>query len=119
MRGPDGSMVRAVDGMYTLRRMVFMQFGMGMMALLVTCIFGSWLLMDPEAAFGCTLLLSYSIYLTHKSYTAITKMFHFNEAEAVNFDDLLAATQTLIPQGKKGKAGEKVSRRAVSGEENL
>ena len=49
MRGPDGSMARAVDGMYQLRRNVFSLFGLGMMALLVTAIFGSWILMNAEA----------------------------------------------------------------------
>ena len=49
MRGPDGSMARAVDGMYQLRRNVFALFGLGMMALLVTAIFGSWILMNVEA----------------------------------------------------------------------
>jgi len=97
MRGPDGSMARAVDGMYQLRRNVFLLFGVGMMALLVTGIFGSWLLMDPEAALASSALLAYAIYLTLKSYTSITNMFHFDEDDAVNFDDLLDATQTLIP----------------------
>jgi len=101
MRGPDGSMVRAVDGMYQLRRNVFLLFGVGMMALLVTAIFGSWILMDPEAAVASTLLLAYAIYLTFKSYSSITHMFHFNEDEAVNFDDLLEATQTFIPRGRR------------------
>ena len=31
MRGPDGSLARAVDGMYQLRRNVFLLFGIGMM----------------------------------------------------------------------------------------
>mmetsp|Transcript_28897 Transcript_28897/g.93159 ORF Transcript_28897/g.93159 Transcript_28897/m.93159 type:complete len:226 (-) Transcript_28897:839-1516(-) len=93
MRGPDGSMARAVDGMYQLRRNVFLLFGVGMMALLVTGIFGSWLLMDPEAALASSVLLVYAIYLTLKSYNSITHMFHFDEDDAVNFDDLLDATQ--------------------------
>ena len=98
MRGPDGSMVRAVDGMYQLRRNVFSLFGVGMMALLVTAIFGSWILMQPEAASASTLILGYAIYLTWRAYLSITAMFHFNEDDAVNFDDLLDATQTLIPK---------------------
>ena len=53
MRGPrlDGG---AVDGMYQLRRNVFALFGLGMMALLVTAIFGSWILMNVEAAAAST-----------------------------------------------------------------
>jgi uncharacterized membrane protein len=92
-------MARAVDGMYQLRRNVFALFGLGMMALLVTAIFGSWILMNVEAAAASTAVLGYSIYMTWKSYRSITNMFHFNENDAVSFDDLLDATQTLIPKG--------------------
>ena len=72
--------------------------------LLITGIFGSWLLMDVEAAFASSAVLTYAIYLTLKSYKSITNMFHFDEDDAVNFDDLLDATQTLIPSyvGKPG-----------------
>lgn len=112
MRGPDGSMARAVDGMYQLRRNVFLMFGVGMMALLVTAIFGSWLLMDPEAAAASTLLLVYAIYLTLKSYRSITALFHFNEDEAVDFSDLLDATQMLIPSSNDKT--EKIARRAIA-----
>lgn len=88
-----------------------MLFGIGMMALLVTAIFGSWILMDPEAALASTILLAYSIYLTHRSYSSITNMFHFNEDDAVNFDDLLDATQTLIPKGASASHERVVERR--------
>ena len=115
MRGPDGSMVRAVDGMYQLRRNVFSLFGVGMMALLVTAVFGSWILMAPEAAAASTLILSYSIYLTWRAYLSITHMFHFNEDDAVNFDDLLDATQTLIPKTPPAAWSDSVvERRAAS-----
>mmetsp|Transcript_13775 Transcript_13775/g.43526 ORF Transcript_13775/g.43526 Transcript_13775/m.43526 type:complete len:220 (+) Transcript_13775:73-732(+) len=114
MRGPDGSMARAVNGMYQLRRNVFLMFGVGMMALLVTAVFGSWLLMDPEAAAGSTLLLAYAMYLTFKSYRSITTMFHFDEDEAVDFTDLLDATQMLIPAAPLDKHSDKVARRAVA-----
>lgn len=89
MRGPEGSMVRAVDGMYGLRNNIFMLFGIGMMALLVTAIFGSWLLMDVEAALASSTLLSYAILLTYRAYVAIANLFHFDEEDAVNFDEIL------------------------------
>ena len=111
MRGPDGSMARAVDGMYQLRRNVFALFGLGMMALLVTAIFGSWILMNVEAAAASTAVLAYSIYMTWKSYRSITNMFHFNEDDAVSFDDLLDATQTLIPTGAVGSARDSLFER--------
>lgn len=118
MRGPDGSMARAVDGMYQLRRNVFLMFGVGMLALLVTAIFGSWLLMDPEAAAASTLFLFYAIYLTLKSYHSITHMFHFDEDEAVDFSDLLDATQMLIPNSVD-KFTDKVARRTIPSRESV
>ena len=64
-----------------------------------------------EAAAASTLVLAYSIYCTWKSYCSITSMFHFNEDEAVNFDDLLDATQTLIPAGGASSARDSLFER--------
>lgn len=47
MRGPDGSMMRAVNGMYQLREQVFALFGVGMMSLLLMAVLGSWILLEP------------------------------------------------------------------------
>lgn len=119
MRGPDGSMARAVDGMYNLRRNVFSLFGLGMVSLLFTAIFGSWILMAWEAAAASTVVLVYAIYSTWTSYRYITTLFEFDESDAVNFDDLLDATQTLIPKGARPSAGGRdtvVGRRGFSGD---
>ena len=65
-----------------------------------------------------TAVLAYSIYMTWKSYRSITNMFHFNEDDAVSFDDLLDATQTLIPKGAAAARESVVERRgfAASGD---
>ena len=65
-----------------------------------------------------TAVLAYSIYMTWKSYRSITNMFHFNEDDAVSFDDLLDATQTLIPKGGAAARESVVERRgfAASGD---
>ncbi|KAJ1461454.1 hypothetical protein M885DRAFT_269893 [Pelagophyceae sp. CCMP2097] len=46
MRGPDGSMTKCVDNMYVLREKVYNLFGIGLLSLLVSCIFGSWILLE-------------------------------------------------------------------------
>ena len=74
--------------------------------------------MNVEAAAASTAVLAYSIYMTWKSYRSITNMFHFNEDDAVSFDDLLDATQTLIPKGAAAARESVVERRgfAASGD---
>jgi len=90
MRGPDGSVTRAVNGMYELRAQVFALFGVGMMSLLFMAILGSWLLLESFHAAVATLVLGSAIGYTYKSYLLISNMFFFREEEAVSFDDILA-----------------------------
>lgn len=96
MRGPDGSVARAVDGMYELRSSIFALFGVGLMALLVAAILGSWLLLETLHALCATIILCSAIYATYSSYIAITGLFHFDEDDAVTFDDLLQRFRTPL-----------------------
>lgn len=88
-RGPDGSMVRAVDGMYRLRREVFMLFGLGMLSVLTTGIFGAWILFEALQATVLTVVLACSIYAVVRSQRHIFQLFQFKEEEAVSFEDLV------------------------------
>jgi len=104
MRGPEGSVARAVDGIFKLRQNVFLLFGVGMMSLLFMGIFGSWLILGTFSAVCSTLVFSSAVYATFRSYFSVTALFHFDEDDAVNFDDLLsrfgpgAAKTTRFPR---------------------
>uniref|UniRef100_A0A7S3JQ87 Uncharacterized protein n=1 Tax=Aureoumbra lagunensis TaxID=44058 RepID=A0A7S3JQ87_9STRA len=89
MRGPYGSVAKAVDGMYAVRRRVFALFGLGMLALFFFTILGSWLILDFFSAMIATTVVLAAIYTTFDSYRLISYLFHFDEAEAVSFDDIL------------------------------
>mmetsp|Transcript_49454 Transcript_49454/g.140100 ORF Transcript_49454/g.140100 Transcript_49454/m.140100 type:complete len:167 (-) Transcript_49454:142-642(-) len=48
LRGPDGAMVRAVEGMYEERKQIFMSFALGLFMILNAALVGSWLIMTFE-----------------------------------------------------------------------
>eukprot|EP00756_Hemistasia_phaeocysticola_P046434 Hpha_TRINITY_DN20215_c0_g1::TRINITY_DN20215_c0_g1_i1::g.168259::m.168259 len=89
VRGPDGSMARAVSGMYELRRSVFACFGAGLVFLLISAVLCSWIMMHTEAAAMCTIMLSLVLVHIVRSGRRIFKLFYFDEREATSFDDLL------------------------------
>eukprot|EP00041_Stephanoeca_diplocostata_P000929 m.17883 g.17883 ORF g.17883 m.17883 type:complete len:228 (+) comp11334_c0_seq2:212-895(+) len=97
LRGPDGSMIRAVDGMYAERAQVFRSFAIGLMSLLVSMMFGSWIIMDMEAAAGCNLILMYALWTLYDNCSRLFKRFQFDEAESTSFDDILNMSMS-IPQ---------------------
>ena len=66
LRGPDGSMVEACDGMVAERRQVFISFGIGLIAFLFSAIAVSWILMPPLFAFvGTCVLLGSMVLIKH------------------------------------------------------
>jgi len=58
LRGPDGSVERAVEGMHEERRNVFAAFAAGLASLLLGMIFVAWLLMSSEAALLSTFIVA-------------------------------------------------------------
>ena len=91
LRGPDGSMVRAVNGMYQERTQIFATFGVGLMSTVGAAIFASLIIMRIEAAAACSLVL---LYCAHRIYTQAKRIFtrfSFEEDEGVSFDDILSA----------------------------
>lgn len=53
LRGPDGSMMAACDGMIEERRQVFTSFGLGVLSFLAAATALSWIVMPP--IFGGTM----------------------------------------------------------------
>mmetsp|Transcript_22298 Transcript_22298/g.71873 ORF Transcript_22298/g.71873 Transcript_22298/m.71873 type:complete len:228 (+) Transcript_22298:25-708(+) len=94
-RGPYGSVARAVDGVYKLRRRVFLLFAIGIVALLVMSILGAWLLLEPLSATVATIVLVGALYTINASYVVVARLFHFDEADAVSFDDILNRVNAL------------------------
>ena len=88
LRGPDGSMMTATDGLYEERTSVFAVFGIGL-----ACTFGSvllcvWLILHWEAALVCmgiTLITCRKVYM---NYRRVCTRFDYDESETVDFKDI-------------------------------
>ena len=57
LRGPDGAMMRAVEGMYQERKQVFVSFALGLFFMLGGAFVGSWIIMPWEAASLASLII--------------------------------------------------------------
>mmetsp|Transcript_13954 Transcript_13954/g.44318 ORF Transcript_13954/g.44318 Transcript_13954/m.44318 type:complete len:212 (-) Transcript_13954:37-672(-) len=88
MRGPDGSMFKAVEGMYKERKQIFSSFGMGIIATHFSGIFAGWVKMRPEAAFVATLFLLYSLATVVMFYRRSLEYFKFSEDDVTSFEDI-------------------------------
>ena len=117
LRGPDGSMVTATDGLYDERKSVFFSFGVGLACTVGSLFMCVWLALHWEAALICMFVTLYTCFKIHQNYRRVVQRFGFDESETVNFDDIFygpAAIQvvrtglrtlrtTLSGQTKKSK----------------
>jgi len=98
LRGPDGSMMTATDGLYDERHSVFYVFGVGLVCTVGSVVLCVWLILSWEAALVCmgvTILTCRRIY---NNYTRVADRFDFDENETVDFTDIFegpAAIRTV------------------------
>ena len=96
LRGPDGSMMVATDGLYVERQSIFAAFHIGLwltMASVVVCV---WLFLNWEASFVCmviTIITGRKIYLFQQR---INERFFFDESQTVDFNDLFEAGSNMV-----------------------
>eukprot|EP01065_Artemidia_motanka_P026182 TRINITY_DN31103_c0_g1_i1.p1 TRINITY_DN31103_c0_g1~~TRINITY_DN31103_c0_g1_i1.p1 ORF type:complete len:235 (+),score=62.88 TRINITY_DN31103_c0_g1_i1:147-851(+) len=113
VRGPDGSMARAVSGMYELRKQVFTCFGAGLTLLLLSAVLGSWITMHTEAAAVCSTMMTGAFVWMYRSGKRIFRQFYFDEQDATSFDDLLRG-RVLLPKAR-GAAARSLSTASSQG----
>eukprot|EP00038_Savillea_parva_P011772 m.200024 g.200024 ORF g.200024 m.200024 type:complete len:240 (-) comp20935_c0_seq1:194-913(-) len=97
LRGPDGSMIRAVDGMFAERFQVFRSFAIGLFSLLGGMFFGVIIIMGhvPEAAVSCTIVICYAIWAVYNQCKRVFERFQYDENDSTSFDDLLDLPMSL------------------------
>lgn len=88
LRGPDGSMVTATDGLYEERRAVFYSFGVGLACTVGSLLMCVWLALHWEAALVCMVVTLYTCVKIYRNYRRVVRRFGFDESETVNFDDI-------------------------------
>jgi len=95
LRGPDGSMISATDGMYDERRSVFAAFGVGLVTTVLSVISAVWLILSPEAAVVCVGITLFTCMKMHRSWLRIRRMFRFDESETVDFTDIFESSAIM------------------------
>lgn len=96
LRGKDGSMDAAVEGMLAERTFIFGCFGVGLITTLCALMSASWILMTREVSFVATLGISWSIYIITRQARRIHGKFRLSKGDTVNFDDILKSS--AVPQ---------------------
>lgn len=97
LRGPDGSMMTATDGLYDERRAVFNIFGVGLACTVTSVVMCVWLILHWESAFVCMLITLTTCRVIYKNYLRVSKRFDFDESETVDFRDIMGSP-AVVPR---------------------
>jgi hypothetical protein len=102
LRGPDGSMMTATDGLYDERKTVFFVFGVGLACTVGSVLVIVWIILHWEAALCCMLLTMVTAWNIWKSYRRVQKRFAFDESETVDFRDIMEGPAAImaVPLGR-------------------
>lgn len=95
LRGPDGSMVTATDGLYDERISVFTAFAIGLACTVGSVVVCVWLILHWEAALICMTLSIYTVVKIYQNYRRVVRRFVFDEDETVNFDDIFSGPAAI------------------------
>ena len=95
LRGPDGSMMTATDGLYEERQAVFAVFGVGLACTVGSVVLCVWLILHWEAAFVCMVVTIYTCRKIYTNYRRVMKRFDFDESETVDFHDIFAGPAAI------------------------
>ena len=89
LRGPDGSMMTATDGIYDERSSVFNTFGIGLACTVGSVVICVWLILQWEAAICCMLLVLFTCRTIWLNYKRVKRRFDFDENETVALSRIL------------------------------
>eukprot|EP00520_Triparma_pacifica_P011239 CAMPEP_0118636974 /NCGR_PEP_ID=MMETSP0785-20121206/2911_1 /TAXON_ID=91992 /ORGANISM="Bolidomonas pacifica, Strain CCMP 1866" /LENGTH=220 /DNA_ID=CAMNT_0006528141 /DNA_START=59 /DNA_END=718 /DNA_ORIENTATION=+ len=99
LRGPDGSMIVATEGLYSERSMIFKTFGQGLIATVVAALFACFLIMNWEtAAIGAAMCLA-AVKNIVRFYGRVHDKFDFDEnTEAIDLSDMFSGPANIVGQ---------------------
>jgi len=89
LRGKDGSMDKAVDGMHAERSFIFACFGVGLITTLLALMSAAWILMTLEVAIVATMGIAWCIYVIGRQARRIYTKFRLSKGDVVTFDDIM------------------------------
>lgn len=105
LRGPDGSMMVATDGLYDERSYVFKVFAYGLVSTLCSVILGVWLILPPESAFVCMVSTIYTAFKLREQYRRVKQKFLFDEDDTVDFEELFNVTNHVRSRSNGRRRG--------------
>ena len=88
LRGPDGSMMTATEGLYEERTRVFRTFAHGVVWTVTSLWICVWLLLPWEAASVCCCIAMGTSRAMYRNYQRVADRFAYNEADTVDFADI-------------------------------
>jgi hypothetical protein len=89
LRGPDGSMMTATDGLYDERRSVFWYFAVGLANTVGSVTVSVWLILQWEAALCCMIIVLITCRIIWINYKRVERQFAYNESDTVDFRDIM------------------------------
>jgi len=89
LRGPDGSMMTATDGLYDERKSVFLYFAVGLANTVGSVTVGVWLILQWEAALCCMIIVLITCRIIWINYKRVKRRFNFDESDTVDFRDIM------------------------------
>ena len=108
LRGADGSMDYAVDGMNGERSFIFACFGLGVLTTLGCLLSSAWVLMEWEVALLASVIIVGTMYLVLSEAWRIRNRFYLQPHESISFGELKTVFPTVADQ-RTSQAGVPVS----------
>ncbi|GMH64638.1 hypothetical protein TrRE_jg2019 [Triparma retinervis] len=97
LRGPDGSMIVATEGLYSERSMIFKTFGQGLIATVFAAIFACFLVLHWETATIGSIICICAFNNIIKFYKRVRDKFNFDEnTEAIDLTDMFSGPANVV-----------------------
>lgn len=96
LRGPDGSMMTATEGLYEERNRVFGSFALGLTLTVGSILVSVWILFRWETACVCWIVALTTCRQIYMNYKRIALRFDFDESETVDFTDIFQGPADIV-----------------------
>jgi hypothetical protein len=118
LRGPDGSMMTATDGLYEERVAVFSVFGVGLACTVGSVVLCVWLILHWESALVCMFITIYTCRKIYTNYRRVMKRFDFDESQTVTFHDIFDGPAAIRVMPMFGRRSAQTVKRTQSDDQS-
>ena len=119
LRGPDGSMMTATDGLYDERGSVFYCFAIGLANTVGSVTICVWLILHWEAALCCMIIVLFTCRTIWINYKRVKRRFTFDENETVDFRDIMDGPANIKITGGRRTRSSRNRQNGVTSRSNF